>query len=1189
MQTNHFTLSKLALCVSLAVAPSALLASQQTDARLQHVSAEQATQTNDYIVALSTPGSWKSGDASAEQAQQRLLAYVRSLDAEVQVVASNTKLTNSLHLRVSAAVAAQLQQHADVASLSQFHAQATTVDTSIQRIQQQQQQAAMAAMPALTDMADAGKGVKIAILSTGIDYTHVALGGDGSEDSYNSALANAATDYDGFPTAVVTGGHDFATEAGFGEDQNPLDGNLEFTNWNGYEFPTGRGTMLASLVHRLAPGAELMAYKVAGVSDPYGNGPQMTVPSIPTIANAIEHAVEAGADIIMVDHSIYGYHVAAYNEPGEGQGSPLSLDIEMVATAAAKGVLVVSTAGAAGTLPSKYNIAWMGAADDALTVGGIVADGDNAMSTAEWSPHGPVRGSQTIKPDLVSYASDDALAVAGSGDQVAALDTPDLSVARMAAAAAIIQSSRADLSNLEIKALLTNTANHNINRNGSGQQASVTQIGSGIENIDAALTTPVALWEQGSNQPHLSFGHQVVDNNARLMKEIVLRNYSDSAQTYQLSMEVGADRDGNAAINWSYPASVTVPANSTITVPMILEIDGANLPQWALTKTDDYSIENWEKMELNGYLQLSAESQPTLSMGWSVLPRAKGEIKRHFETFEDYFDGDHTLPWSQFTEGRKQSFTNAGAHTMNMMALPIMHSRVNRPESKYDTNNLMKHAAGGVFDAQQCDSGKKMVLATNMHAPMDIAMSNHFDKLGEMVVYFDIFSNDIVVQLELDKVVAGQPYVEDSDRIGYGWVSLDANGQPVTTIIDLNQPYDHATPTARYKQSKLPAYFVPGGTNVVAQFCLEEMYHHDVDSVEDFDQEMGFIFSTDRDAFPDLGEPIVMFNPVKYGAEVTTTRFDWFSGMEIESTSYGTAELRMNKIGADGVEGDDWSMSMELAPGESAMFYAQKDGACGGPSLGGGDGCSPSGMLLMDLNSDLTIAGESQPTGNTVTSVKANQHFDVAENIENGTVIGQLENDIPGFFGLGGPTEDEWRAVDFQLARAIPGNPVTVETDGTIIVANSAAFDYENQQQLMLQVQTRQGNLVTPEQAVYINISNVNDIAPTVTGSLDAVSITEGDAVNLSLAGLFSDAEGDLLTYTVSGLPEGVNFDADSMTISGTPTMAGEYTVTVEASDGTNTATSSTTISVAEQPSSSSGSLGFGLPLLAWLMWRRRR
>src|SRR5580693_5654871 len=109
-----------------------------------------------------------------------------------------------------------------------------------------------------------GQGVRIAMLDTGIDYTHYNLGGSGNVADYNTAKAAAATTPPArlFPTTKVIGGFDFTGEVWpngpLAPDPNPIDLN-------------GHGTLTADAAggHSLdnvhfgtAPGAQLYAVKV---------------------------------------------------------------------------------------------------------------------------------------------------------------------------------------------------------------------------------------------------------------------------------------------------------------------------------------------------------------------------------------------------------------------------------------------------------------------------------------------------------------------------------------------------------------------------------------------------------------------------------------------------------------------------------------------------------------------------------------------------------------------------------------------------------------------------------------------------------------------------------------------------------------------------------------------------------------
>src|SRR5262245_38691999 len=66
---------------------------------------------------------------------------------------------------------------------------------------------------AVQDAGVTGKGVRVAVLDSGIDYTHKNLGGSGVVRDYQSASANAASrDARLFPTAKVFDGYDYVGE-----------------------------------------------------------------------------------------------------------------------------------------------------------------------------------------------------------------------------------------------------------------------------------------------------------------------------------------------------------------------------------------------------------------------------------------------------------------------------------------------------------------------------------------------------------------------------------------------------------------------------------------------------------------------------------------------------------------------------------------------------------------------------------------------------------------------------------------------------------------------------------------------------------------------------------------------------------------------------------------------------------------
>jgi subtilisin family serine protease len=109
-----------------------------------------------------------------------------------------------------------------------------------------------------------GAGVRVAMLDTGIDYTHYNLGGSGNVADYNAAKAAAAATPPPalFPTSKVIGGFDFTGEVWpngpLAPDANPLD-----LNGHGSLTADSLGGASKDGLHKgVAPGTALYAVKV---------------------------------------------------------------------------------------------------------------------------------------------------------------------------------------------------------------------------------------------------------------------------------------------------------------------------------------------------------------------------------------------------------------------------------------------------------------------------------------------------------------------------------------------------------------------------------------------------------------------------------------------------------------------------------------------------------------------------------------------------------------------------------------------------------------------------------------------------------------------------------------------------------------------------------------------------------------
>lgn len=214
-----------------------------------------------------------------------------------------------------------------------------------------------------------GKGVKVAIIDTGIDYTHATFGGPGTREAFRAAAETSDQDADpalfGPKAPRIKGGWDFvgddydASTAGSvpQPDPNPLDCNGHGTHVAGttggggvtlegepyagpYDATTSEADFLVG--PGVAPQVDLYALRVFGC----GGSTDVTV-------EAIDWAVEQGMDVINMSL-------------GSSYGTKDDPSAVAATNATAAGVVVVASAGNSG--PSPYLTGSPGTGDGVISV-----------------------------------------------------------------------------------------------------------------------------------------------------------------------------------------------------------------------------------------------------------------------------------------------------------------------------------------------------------------------------------------------------------------------------------------------------------------------------------------------------------------------------------------------------------------------------------------------------------------------------------------------------------------------------------------------------------------------------------------------------------------------------------------------------------------------------------------------------
>ncbi|MFB7139544.1 S8 family serine peptidase [Gottfriedia sp. NPDC056225] len=206
-----------------------------------------------------------------------------------------------------------------------------------------------------------GKGVKVGVIDTGIDYNHPDLkdaykGGYDFVDNDNDPMETTYADWKKSGQPETNGSSEYYTEHG-----THVSGTIAGQHKNNSQYATTG----------IAPDADLYAYRVLG---PYGTGSQAA------ILAGIEKSVTDGMDIINLS---LGNNL---NDPL----SPLSIGIN---NAVLSGVTAVIAAGNSGD--GEYTVGSPATAALALTVG--ASDVPMNISTAKGSVHS---GNSTLPVDL---------------------------------------------------------------------------------------------------------------------------------------------------------------------------------------------------------------------------------------------------------------------------------------------------------------------------------------------------------------------------------------------------------------------------------------------------------------------------------------------------------------------------------------------------------------------------------------------------------------------------------------------------------------------------------------------------------------------------------------------------------------------------------------------------------------------
>ncbi|MFE6284863.1 S8 family serine peptidase [Streptomyces sp. NPDC057877] len=353
-----------------------------------------------------------------------------------------------------------------------------------------------------------GKGVKIAVLDTGVDATHEDLKSQVTA-SKNFTTAADATDKYGHGTHVAS-------------------------------IAAGTGAKSGGKFKGVAPGASVLNGKVLddnGFGDDSG------------ILAGMEWAAEQGADVINMS-------LGGFDSP---EIDPLEAAVNKLS--AEKGVLFAIAAGNAGP----ESVGSPGSADAALTVGAV----DDKDKLADFSSTGPRVGDGAIKPDVTAPGVD-ITAASAKGSVIAqevgespagylTISGTSMATPHVAGAAALLKQQHPEWTYTELKGALAAST--------KGGAYTPFEQGSGRIQVDKALKQTVI-----ADPVSVSFGTQAWPHtdDTPVAKELTYRNLGTTDVTLDLAVSA-TNPKGQAAPAGFFTlgaTKVTVPAGGKASVAM---------------------------------------------------------------------------------------------------------------------------------------------------------------------------------------------------------------------------------------------------------------------------------------------------------------------------------------------------------------------------------------------------------------------------------------------------------------------------------------------------------------------------------------------------------------------------------------------------------------------------------------------
>lgn len=443
------------------------------------------------------------------QAQDRVIATLRRQGIDLKVKSRYRYVFNGMAVEVPTADVERLNEVPGIKAVFPDRLVWATLNDSVPLI----------GAPTVWAMHDSlgrpvqGQDIVVAIIDTGIDYTHPDLGGC-------TAVG---------PGCRVADGYDFVND-----DNDPFDDN-------------GHGTHVAGIVGAngtvkgVAPQVTFYAYKVL---NQYGSGSDSQV--IAGIERAVDPDQDPGTNdaVDVMNLSLGGMG---------GRNDPVTVAVENAVRAGVVAAVAAGNAGRAGF----FTVGSPGNAEHAITVGAT----DKSDVLADFSSRGPIPQGWLLKPDITAPGV--AISSTVPSNSYAVYDGTSMATPHVAGAAALLRQLHPDWTPEEVKAALVNGA----------LDVGYSPIEQGTGRLDLpmaadplTLVTPTSLGlgvDYYQDQPIWS-----------ATATFTITNRSPVTVTYAITAPTGLPAGVNVGLS---AVSVTVGISASVGVTLTVDVDNATV------------------------------------------------------------------------------------------------------------------------------------------------------------------------------------------------------------------------------------------------------------------------------------------------------------------------------------------------------------------------------------------------------------------------------------------------------------------------------------------------------------------------------------------------------------------------------------------------------------------------------------